>query len=330
MSNLTLFTESGNLAIPEYLREADETTKMLAGSGGKSISIKGGVWRMIVGGEEVAKNEDRSMRVIIVAAAPKTHRTFYMNKYEEGANQPPTCWSADGIKPNAEVPEANRQNATCAGCPQNIAGSGEGESRACRYSRRLAVVLENDIEGNVYRLQLPAKSLFGRAEGNKMPLEAYAKFLAGHNVPITGVVTEMRFDTAEAVPVVRFSAVRPLERHEWEAARAAAQSPDALQAIEFKLDPSAFKADDTQAAAQAPAPAPAPAPRKSRGAAQAAPAPAPAADPAWTDAPTEDPAPAPVARSAKPAAPAQEPATPSDLPNRVAAVLAAWSDDDDE
>ncbi len=51
MSNITLF-KSGSV-VPDYLREAaDSTTKDIAGSsGGKQISIRGGVWRMIVGGE---------------------------------------------------------------------------------------------------------------------------------------------------------------------------------------------------------------------------------------------------------------------------------------
>jgi hypothetical protein len=97
------------------------------------------------------------------------------------------------------------------------------------------VALENDIEGNVYRLQLPAKSLFGKADGDKMPLDAYAKFLSGHGVPITGVVTEARFDTAEAVPVLKFRAVRPLTREEWDVAKEVAQSEDVRRAIEFKM-----------------------------------------------------------------------------------------------
>lgn len=235
MSNMTLF-KSGNVALPDYLREVDETTKALAGNGGgKQISIKGGVWRMIVGGEEVAKNEDRAMNFVVLGAAPKVSRTFYMGKYEEGKDVSPACWSADGERPNEEVPAATRQSATCAKCPQNIEGSGEGKSRACRYSRRLAVALENDLEGNIYRLQLPAKSLFGKADGEKMPLDAYAKFLAGHGVPITGVVTEARFDTAEAVPVLKFRAVRPLTREEWDVAKEVSQSEEVRRAIEFKM-----------------------------------------------------------------------------------------------
>jgi hypothetical protein len=97
------------------------------------------------------------------------------------------------------------------------------------------VALENDIGGNIYRLQVPAKSYFGRADGEKMPLQAYGKFLGGHGIPITGVVTEARFDTAEAVPVLKFRAVRPLERSEWELAKAQSETEEAKQAVEFKM-----------------------------------------------------------------------------------------------
>lgn len=236
MSNMTLF-KSGSV-IPDYLREAsDATTKDIAGSsGGKQISIKGGVWRMVVGGEEVAKNEERSMNIVVISAGKGVSRTFYADKYEEGKDIKPACWSAEGVVPNEEVP--NPQAKTCATCTQNIEGSGEGKSRACRYSKRLAVSLENDIGGNIYRLSVPAKSYFGRADGDKMPLQAYGKFLSGHGIPITGVVTEARFDTSEAVPVLKFRAVRPLAREEWEVAKAQSQTEDAMQAVEFKMVPS--------------------------------------------------------------------------------------------
>ena len=100
------------------------------------------------------------------------------------------------------------------------------------------MALENDIGGNIYRLSVPAKSYFGKADGDKMPLQAYGKFLSGHGIPITGVVTEARFDTAESVPVLKFRAVRPLTREEWELAKAQSQTEDAMQAVEFKMVPS--------------------------------------------------------------------------------------------
>jgi len=247
MSNMTLF-KSGSV-IPDYLREAaDATTKDIAGSsGGKQISIKGGVWRMVVGGEEVAKNEERAMNFVVIASGKGVTRTFYADKYEEGKDIKPACWSAEGVVPNEEV--TNPQSKSCATCPQNIEGSGDGKARACRYSKRLAVALENDIGGNIYRLSVPAKSYFGRAEGEKMPLQAFGKFLSGHGIPITGIVTEARFDTAEAVPVLKFRAVRPLTKEEWELGKAQSQTEDARQAIELKMVPS--KAEGMPALPQA-------------------------------------------------------------------------------
>jgi hypothetical protein len=235
MSEITLF-KSGAL-LPDYLREGtDELTKRLAGtSGGKSISTEGGVFRMIVGGDEIAKNEDRGMNVVIVNAAQHIARAYYTGTYVKGEASSPVCASGDGKTPDASIKEP--QSSSCATCPQNIAGSGQGDSRACRFNQRFAVVLENDLSGNVYRLQLPATSLFGKAEGNKMPLQAYAKFLQGHGVPMSGIVTEARFDTSASVPVLKFSAVRPLTREELTIARAQGASDDALQAVEFKLAP---------------------------------------------------------------------------------------------
>jgi hypothetical protein len=244
---MTLF-KSGSV-IPDYLREAsDATTRDIAGSsGGKQISIKGGVWRMVVGGEEVAKNEERAMNFVVIASGKGVTRTFYAGKYEEGKDIKPACWSAEGVVPNPEVPTP--QSTSCATCTQNIEGSGDGKARACRYSKRLAVALENDIGGNIYRLSVPAKSYFGRAEGEKMPLQAFGKFLSGHGIPITGIVTEARFDTAEAVPVLKFRAVRPLTREEWELGKAQSQTEDARQAIELKMVPS--KAESMPALPQA-------------------------------------------------------------------------------
>jgi hypothetical protein len=187
-------------------------------------------------------------------------------------------------------------------CPQNIEGSGDGKSRACRFSKRLAVTLENDIEGNVYRLQLPAKSVFGKPDGDKMPLQAYAKFLAGHGVPITGVVTEARFDTSEAVPVLRFRAVRPLTRDEWESCKAVAGSDDAKHAVEFKLVVKPKKDEGPGASPYMEQPAKA--------------APAPAAQ--------DDEIEQPVKRPSKKAEPA-----PVTAKSSAADILSSWSDDDD-
>jgi hypothetical protein len=234
MSEMTLFSKGGN-TLPAHLKnlELDATTKALmggsGGTGGKRISIRGNVFRMMVDGKEIAQNEDRAMNIIIAAANPNVSRTFYAGTYQEGQAMAPTCWSNDGITPDikAEQPQASK----CASCQQNIKGSGQGESRACRFSQRLAVLLENDIRGDVYQLTLPAQSIFGAAENGKMPLQSYAKFLGSHGLPVTAVVTEMRFDTASATPRLTFKAVRPLNEDELALTQDKGQSTEAKLAI---------------------------------------------------------------------------------------------------
>lgn len=232
MSNMTLF-KGANL--PSRLRnqELDDVTKSLMGGGGgssyKRISIKGNVFRMVAGGKEIATNEDRAMNVVIVAAAPDNSRTYYEGQYKEGEAIRPACWSNDGKTPDKGVkePQAN----TCASCPQNIKGSGQGDSRACRFSRRLAVVLEGDMDGDVYGLTLPATSVFGKGEEGKLPLQAYATHLGQFGCPITAVVTEMRFDIKSPTPKLTFKPVRPLNDEEDEIAQRQGKTPDAKAAI---------------------------------------------------------------------------------------------------
>jgi hypothetical protein len=224
----------GNL--PAHLQgQLDETTRSLMGSSGNSssikrISIRGSVFRMLDGGKEIAKNDERSMKIIIVAAAPYNSRSFYTKTFSEGSTGLlPDCFSDDGITPSPR--SENKQCATCKDCPQNIAGSGQGNSRACRFSRRLAVLLENDQKGEVMQLTLPASSIFGKSDDGKMPLEAYVKLLGANRVSVTSVVTEMRFDTSSSTPKLTFKAVRYLEADEFANAQEKGKSPQAKQAI---------------------------------------------------------------------------------------------------
>ena len=233
MSNELMSIDSN---LPDYLKDlqVDDVTKSLmgggAGGGSKRISIKGGVWRLLVNGKEVAKNEDRHMNVVVVNASPKVSRTFYSKTYEEGGDVvAPDCWSSDGDFPDAKA--ASPQASRCVECPQNIAGSGQGTSRACKYSRRLAVVLANDIGGNIYQITLPSTSIFGAGEQGKWPLEAYGKMLGSRNLPITAVVTEMRFDTSVSTPKLTFKAVGFLTQAEHELAISQGQSEAAKKAI---------------------------------------------------------------------------------------------------
>jgi len=235
MSDLTLFNKD---KLPAYLKTIKldaATLSLVSGGGGSKISIKGSVFRKIVNGEEVMKNEDRAMNIVIVSIAPTEYRTFYAGVYKEGENKGPTCWSSDGVSPDAVIKRP--QSSSCATCPQNIKGSGQGDSRACRYSRYVSVVLENDLDGDVMQLVLPSQSVFGKGEKGKLPLRQYATFLTAHGLPITAVVTEMRFDTDSATPKLTFKPIRPLTEEEYGVCSSRADSPEAMDAIRMNFKP---------------------------------------------------------------------------------------------
>lgn len=278
MSNVALFSGS---AVPAFAKkgELSALAKSLAGGaggggGGKRISIKGGVFRLMVDGKEVAAIDERFLDVVIVNAAPKIGRTFYMKSYDSDAPSGPDCWSADGEKPDASA--ANPQATNCASCPQNVKGSGQGESRACRYSQRLAVVLANDVEGDVMQLQLPATSIFGKEEGENRPLQAYARYLAAQGVSPETLVTRMKFDTKSEAPKLHFKPMRWLTEDEYASAVDQGKTEDAKRAITMtvaqtdKVEPLKLEGTKPVAkAAPAPAPAeeeepPAPAPKRGR------------------------------------------------------------------
>jgi hypothetical protein len=228
MSEVTLFQQE----VPAYLKRAgmDDLTKSLAGNTGlKRISIRGGVFRMMVNGEEIAKNEGRAMNVVIVNGGRNIARQFYAGKYVAGESSAPDCWSNDGNAPDASVEEP--QAKTCEGCPQNIKGSGQGDSRACRFQQRLAVLLADDIDGDVFQLVLPSKSIFGRGDLDKMPFQQYAKYVGAQGKSINTLVTELRLDSDSDTPKLTFKPVKYLSEREWEVAKEKGDSPAARSAV---------------------------------------------------------------------------------------------------
>jgi hypothetical protein len=329
MSNVAVFNPA---QLPAFARKGviSDAAKALAGGGGQSgkrISIKGGVFRLIADGKEVASIEDRYLDVVIVNTAPKVSRTYYAGTYVEGQATAPTCWSADGDKPDASVKKP--QCANCAQCPQNVKGSGQGDSRACRFSQRLAVVLANDMEGDVMQLTLAATSIFGRAEGENRPLQEFARQLLAQGVDPTMLITRMKFDTKAPVPKLFFKPMRWLSDEEYATTSEKGTSPDAIKAITMTVSqqdgvqpaaPADFGMEGAPPKAAKAKPAPvveededdAPPPPVAKKAAKAKPAPLPAED---------EEAAEPVVKAAPVKAAAAAPA------NGVAKTLAEWDDE---
>lgn len=217
MSNITVLDQN----LPDFLQQAgvSNLTKQLAGTTGTPrIVPKNGIFRKVVGGEEMGKVKG-NINVVIVNASPKVGRIFYMKQWTPDAEPTaPDCFSNDGQTPDpkAENPQSDR----CDSCQQNIKGSGQGNSKACRYSRRLALVLEEDfgtaLEGKVYQMNLASKSLFGDSVGdNTHTFENYTKYLANNGKSLDYVVTQISFNENNDNQSVLFTPARFINKEEY-------------------------------------------------------------------------------------------------------------------
>ena len=235
MSNLTLLNQD----LPDFLQSAgvSELTKQLAGrttAGIKRIVPKNGIFRKTVGGEEMGKVKG-DLNVIVVSASPKVGRIFYAKQWTpEAEPSAPDCFSNNGRSPDAN--SASPQSESCDSCEQNIKGSGQGNSKACRYSRRIAVVLEEDfgtsLEGEVYQMNLASKSLFGDSVGdNTHPFESYTKYLANNGKSLDYVVTQLSFNEDNDNQSILFTPTRFINKGEHNVTSKVAAKPEVQKMV---------------------------------------------------------------------------------------------------
>ena len=173
----------------------------------RRLSIRGGEFTEI--SDDKQNVIGKSVDVIIVNAAPVS-RSYFGGEFDPNKSTAPVCWSDDTQRPSTNVPEDRIQSRRCMDCTQNVRGSGENGGRACRFQQRLAVVFEEDLE-EIYQLQIPASTIFGRVVNGNMGMQAYARHLASHDMSILAVVTNIRFDEDSVVPKLYFKPVRPVD-----------------------------------------------------------------------------------------------------------------------
>ena len=87
------------------------------------------------------------------------------------------------------------------------------------------------MDGDVLQLQVPAASLFGQAEGENMPLKAYANWLGAQSISPEMVVTRMKFDTKAQSPKLFFRPTRWLDEEEHDIVVAKGATEDAKKAV---------------------------------------------------------------------------------------------------
>lgn len=279
-TDLDIF-QQGSTAVATTNRRDDGFTSTIGGTSitSKSISIINNKFRLMVNGKEISKTDQGFIDVVVVNAAPTVNRMFYGETYDPKAQKrtPPKCWSHDSQVPDSESRE--KQADKCADCPQNIAGSGPGKTKACRFHRYIAVVLADDLHGDIYRVKLSATSVFGNGTADRRPFHEYRDYLVANGEGLGSVVSRMI--VGEDTSNIGFRAIARLSDEEFDICRSRTSSEDAVRAITLSV---ATDRDDN-GEEFAPAPAPRPATR----------------EPIPQTVVEEDNIPEPVVRSAKPA-----------------------------
>jgi hypothetical protein len=232
MSNITIFEEGSSL--PTVRRESRLADKISSGGGLRRIATNtNGTFKRIVGGEQIGKAVPHEINVIIVDMLKEVSREYYASEYDpDGKATLPDCWSADGRTPDAKA--SNKQANSCASCPMNVDGSGtKGRGKACRFKRRIAVLAEGDPSGDVYQMNLAAKSLFGKGVGNVHPFESYCNFLKANGEAPDTVVTKVMYDTEADTLTLKFKALRHLTQEEADLVDAAFADPQTQRYIQL-------------------------------------------------------------------------------------------------
>jgi hypothetical protein len=311
MSNITIFEEPSS--VPTVQRESRRMDRMSSGGGGSTMRriqlSNGRTFKRVINGEQIGKAATDTLDVIIVDWLVEPSRKFYAAAYDKDAKATlPDCWSNDGVAPEAGA--SNKQSKACASCPKNVKGSGTGgKGKACRYERRLAVLVAGDPSGDIYQIAIPGASLFSDNDGNVYGFEGYKKFLLANNEALDTVITTIIYDTSAPTVKVGFKPFSRLKPDQVLLVDAAQNDPATERYIKLSVA-------TVDAAPALPAPAPEPV-------AVIAEAPAaPLTNPFGDD--EDEMEEAPVKRPAKKEAVAAAPKP------ELKEALGAWLDDDED
>lgn len=229
MGNVAIFKQQDAVATSGTRQLSDFARSLTRGSTSRRIQTNtNGTFKRIINGEQIGNAIRGEMNVIIVGALPKISRIYYKEKFDPNKEATlPNCWSNLGDAP--EQAAADKQHHNCAECPQNIKGSGDNGSKACRYQRRISVLVEGDASGDVYQFNVPAKSLFGKGTGNVHPFESYIKYLIANGESPDNVVTNVSFDANADTMELLFTPLRNISDDEYELVQAAQSRPETKQ-----------------------------------------------------------------------------------------------------
>lgn len=149
------------------------------------ISIRGNTFTLVdAGGNEAAFGP--TLDIVIVDSSEQPQKRYYDQKWTPQSNDPPLCFSTNGIVPSREA--VQQQARTCAECKWNERGSAisaiSGAAiKACRDEKWLAVLLPT-YPTMLFQLVI--------TPGSFKNWQAYTKNF-GNGVDISDVITRVTF-----------------------------------------------------------------------------------------------------------------------------------------
>ena len=209
MSAIIPFDFSAPAPAPKRRDRSLNAEVMIGGGGFPVISIKGKVFAVVKGDERqivtrVVDGEVEpapALNMVVVRANPKA-RVFYAKAYTEGDSDgaKPTCFSHDGVRPDASVEQPQSNN--CQVCPHaqwasKVSTDGQpSKGTACTVNTRLAVIDPKAAEPTPYLLRVPA--------GSRMNFNDAVKLADQHGKDYNEVSMRIGFDQEAPSPKLTF------------------------------------------------------------------------------------------------------------------------------
>lgn len=222
-------------------------SEFMDGLGGATIdmpvlSMRGKQFRLRRDGQEVSL-KTQTLDVILIGSRGNNSRRFYEGTYNRGEVKAPTCASADGTAPDADVQE--KQHDMCSTCPRNVWGSKRsasgGKGKQCDDYRRVLVFIPSKNLLKPVILDIPATSLRKRKgeTGPELQLREYLRALGRNGIEPYQCVTTLTF-TEDEYPRLVFGFARWVTKDEHAAVAESRASEEFAAALDHKEEEGAI------------------------------------------------------------------------------------------
>jgi hypothetical protein len=139
------------------------------------------------------EGEQSVKEIVGIIVATREVRAYYDKPYD-GSNEPPACYSPDGVNGHGEP------GGPCANCPLSKWGSDENQrGQACQLRRMMLILPEDNI--------LPL--VISAPPGSLKNVEDYFGGLSGQMLPHFAVVTSLKLEKDKNPAGIAYSRIAP-------------------------------------------------------------------------------------------------------------------------